>query len=271
MQKLLRTIYHNHSDLEVLRLDSLPPSPHKTYVLSTTIGYFLLKTSIPSGTRSMQLETKCQPMEADILQRLKQTSIPIPQLMGRDTGSNNPILSPYLLRSYIPGHTLAAVVHRLSSYDAEQVQRSLGFYMREATHFKMSQFGLSYKVLAGQGYDTWRAAFHALLESALRDAEDAVLTLPFESIRGWVRVHLPKLDVVTTARLVPLRAGGANTVIMDDSGKTIVGLVGWAETVWGDPALGEAFADPTKGFWAGYRDTDELYYGDGYDDVRGRV
>jgi hypothetical protein len=271
MQKLLRTIYYNRSDLELQRVDSIPPSPHKAFVLETNIGYFLLKTTIPSGTRPMRLETKCPSKEGEILNILQQASIPVPAVIGSDTETSNSISSPFLLRSYVPGPSLAAVAHRLTSYDADQIQRRLGFCMRAATNFTMGQFGQSNKVLAGQGYSTWRHAFHALLESALRDAEDAVLTLPYDSIRYWVGAHMSKLEVVQTAHLVPLRAGGHDTVILEDSGKSIVCIVGWAEVVWGDPALGEAFANPSEGFWVGFGGREALGYGDGYDDVRGRV
>jgi hypothetical protein len=271
MQKLLRTIYYNRAELEVLRADSLPPSPHKAYVLSTTIGYFLLKTTIPSGTRPMRLETKCPSKEGEILNILQQASIPVPSVIGSDTGTSNHVSSPFLLRSYVPGPCLAALAHRLTLYDADQIERRLGFYMRAATNFTMAQFGPSNKVLAGQGYTTWRHAFHVLLESALRDAEDAVLTLPYESIRYWVGVHMSKLEIVQIANLVPLRAGGHDTVIIDESGKSIVSIVGWAEVVWGDPALGEAFAAPSEGFWVGFGGREALSHGDGYEDVRGRV
>jgi hypothetical protein len=266
MQKLLDDVT-NHN-CEITRTDSLPPSPHKAYILSTTEGYLMLKTSPPSGTRVMRHERKCPASEAVILRIIQRSDVPIPQLVSEDSKSSNHLGAPYLLRSYLAGDMLAAVAHRFTSYDLSQIDRTVGNYMRNATLFAMPQFGLTNKVLAGEGYTNWKDAFHALLESALRDAEDAVLTLPYPSIRYWVGIHLDKLRVVNNAHLVPLRTGSPETVIIASNRTVVVGMVGWADCVWGDPMLGEAFEDASQPFWQGFGGQQLLLYGDGYDEVR---
>jgi hypothetical protein len=265
MQKLLDQVTN---DVEITRIDSLPPSPHKSYILSTTEGYLMLKTSPPSGTRLMRHERKCPALEATILRIIQRSDVPTPQVISEDSKSSNHLGSPYLLRSYLAGDMLAAVAHRFTSYDLSQIDRTVGNYMRHATHFTMQQFGMTNKVLAGQGYSNWKDAFHALLESALRDAEDAVLTLPYPGIRYWVGIHLEKLRVVNKAHLVPLRTGSPETVIIAQNRTSVVGMVGWADVVWGDPMLGEAVEDASQAFWQGFGGRQLLLYGDGYDEVR---
>jgi hypothetical protein len=267
IQKLIYNIHYTNPDVEITRIDTLPNSPHKAYILTTAKGWFMLKTLPPSGTRVMRHERKCPASEAKILQIVGRVDVPVPMLVSESSKHDNHLNSSYLLRSYIPGEPLSAVAHRFTSYDMNQIDQSIGRYMRNVTMNTQSQFGLFWKVLAGEGYSDWRTAFQYLLEAALRDAEDAVLTIPYESIRYWVCIHLPKLDVVRVANMVPLRTGCPETVIVNES-KTIVGMVGWAEVVWGDPALGEVFGNASEAFWHGFGGKQILLYGDGYDEIR---
>jgi hypothetical protein len=121
---------------------------------------------------------------------------------------------------------------------------------------------------------SWREAFTALMEGALRDAEDLRLTLPYASIRPWVYAHAGCLDAVVEPRMCPMRAGTEQTVIVDEhEGKNVVCVVGWGSVVWGDPALGEAFADgvASEGFWYGFGGRDYLSWGDGMDHRRAQM
>ena len=137
-----------------------------------------------------------------------------------------------------------------------------------------AQFGPAPRVAGGGGMGSWREAFTALLEGALRDAEDLRLTLPYASIRPWVYAHLACLDAVVEPRLCPMRAGTEQTVIVDEQeGKNVVCVVGWGSVVWGDPALGEAFADDvaSEGMWCGFGGRESLSWGDGMDERRAQM
>jgi len=275
IQRLLQRIYYTTPDIEVVRIDPLIPSPHTAYILTTRENHhFMLKTPPPAGLRLMRHESKNPAEEQQILLCLKQTHIPKPMIVSCDDGPGNALGAPYMLRSYVPGTPLSAIAHRMTSFDLAQVETSVGMYMRHATFYKQNRFGISAKVLAGNGHRTWREAFHSLLEAALRDAEDAVLNLPFDSIRHWVGVHLHRLDIVREAHLVPLRTGTHQTVIIDETSKTVVGLIGWGDVVWGDIALGEAFDNPSSSFWNGFNASGGkslLRYNDGSDEIRHRV
>jgi len=268
MQKLLFSFYYTSPNLEISRIDPLPSAPHRAYILTTNNGYYTLKMAPPSGARIMRHESECPTAEGKILNLIEGSNIPIPKVIGEDSGKRNHVRSPFLLRIYIPGDPLSSVAHRFTSFDLAQIDQKVGRYIRLATNFKQNQFGPSSKVLAGQGLSNWRTAFQTLMEMALRDAEDVYLSIPFTSIRGWVGHHLGKLDVVKEAHLVPLRSGSPDTVIVDSNSNTLVGIVGWTDVVWGDPMLGEAFDNPSAEFWVGFGDNPTYSYFDGHDLTR---
>ncbi|EMT68684.1 hypothetical protein NOF04DRAFT_1037069 [Fusarium oxysporum II5] len=64
------------------------------------------------------------------------------------------------------------------------------------------------------GADSWRVAFHSLLESVLRDGEDLTIMFNYNNIRHHFERFQHLLDAVTKPRLVVLDAGeDSNTLI----------------------------------------------------------
>ncbi|KAF9770630.1 hypothetical protein IL306_011790 [Fusarium sp. DS 682] len=65
-----------------------------------------------------------------------------------------------------------------------------------------------------KGADSWRVAFHSLLESVLRDGEDLTIMFNYNNIRYHFERFQHLLDAVTEPRLVVLDAGeDSNTLI----------------------------------------------------------
>jgi hypothetical protein len=157
-----------------------------------------------------------------------------------------------LLRSYIPGKTLASLSPYLSAGERSDIDRSLGAYFHSLTDIKLRSFGFTSKVYANTGSETWSQAFRALLESALRDAEDVLVSLPYDQIRYWVTAHKAALDEIKEPRMVPLNAGDPSEIILDERRKYVVGLLGFSNVVWGDPLLANAFDNASDAFWEGY-------------------
>jgi hypothetical protein len=270
IQKLLRQIYQNPAT-QVLRVDPLPAAPHKGYVIWTSDGQsYVLKTSPSSSTRLLRHEASSPAGEAHVLSQLSRLRIPIPVplLLSTASDSNNAVSGPYLLRTYIPGISLSSMAHQLSAHERAQLDRNLGRFMRQAMSIQVNTFGAHRRIFSGEGYPDWRTAFHALLEAALRDAEDAVLTLPYDSIRHYVGQHMDSLEAVSSSCLVPLRSGTPNTVLVDPVQKKILGIVGWGDVVWGDAALSEVFESASDDFWSGFGGRQVLDIGDGQDDKR---
>jgi uncharacterized protein YggT (Ycf19 family) len=294
IQAFLNHVYQS-TVYRVAKVDSLAPSPRKGYILTTSDGqYFVLKTAPSISTRLLRYESSSPADESHALERLlAQNSSPpvpsgrnlslltlsgldlslvVPRLLSTSYDSTNPLLGPYLLRSYIAGVSLASISHRLTSYERGEIDKKIGFYLRIAVGTTASQFGTLNRVAGGSGYDTWRKAFHFFLEAALRDAEDAALTLPYQSIRYWVNLHMHHLDAITQPRLVPLRAGTPETVLIDESRKIVVGILSWGDTIWGDPALGQVFELATSPeFWIGFGGQQSLIHEDGGHERRGQM
>ncbi|KAI0012391.1 hypothetical protein F4779DRAFT_614596 [Xylariaceae sp. FL0662B] len=64
------------------------------------------------------------------------------------------------------------------------------------------------------GAETWKQAFHSLLEGILRDAEDMAVTMSYEPIRGHFNRLSHFLDAVVTPRLVILDVSDDSNVLV---------------------------------------------------------
>jgi hypothetical protein len=185
------------------------------------------------------------------------THVPVPRRLNFDSSSNNIIRSPYLLRSYIPGTTLADLLPYLSTSERADIDRSVGAYFHSLTQIKLQSFGSTSKVYASQGSETWSQAFRTLLESALRDAEDVLVSIPYDTIRNYAAAHKDALDEILEPSLVPLDAGKPSKILLDERRKYVVGLLGFSNVVWGDPLLAGVFASASEAFWEGFGGTPE--------------
>ncbi|KAF4995661.1 hypothetical protein FGRMN_4971 [Fusarium graminum] len=65
-----------------------------------------------------------------------------------------------------------------------------------------------------KGADSWRIAFHSLLESVLRDGEDLTIMFNYRNIRYQFERFEHLLDAVTTPRLVVLDAGEDSNILI---------------------------------------------------------
>lgn len=113
-------------------------------------------------------------------------------------------------------------------------------------------FGLTHCVFAGTGSSNWREAFLSLLESALRDAEDVLVSIPYDSIRHYVGAHGALLDDIRRPQLVAMDVGNPRNVLVDERSRQVVGLLGLGNVVWGDPVMAGVFAGASDAFWEGF-------------------
>ncbi|KAI0198647.1 hypothetical protein F4808DRAFT_435298, partial [Astrocystis sublimbata] len=70
------------------------------------------------------------------------------------------------------------------------------------------------------GVDSWREAFHLLLEGALRDGEDLAVTMSYEKVRTTFHKFSHLLDAVTTPRLVVCSIDDDEVVLVTRSKET---------------------------------------------------
>ncbi|EKG10704.1 Aminoglycoside phosphotransferase [Macrophomina phaseolina MS6] len=248
------------------QLERLPANLHRLYLLYLTDGSRLVLKCLPAATtRLLRSEHLSIATEVYVLELLASSSshlhIPVPQLLRADTASDSgPLGGSYLLRSHIHGIPLADLKPHLGGSDLASIHHSLGGYLRTLTSVTAPAFGPALMVAAGRGSSSWREAFLLLLESVLRDAEDMLIALPYDFIRSLVQAQQATLDEVRTPVLVPMDAGRPASVLVDERRRCVSGLVGWGNSLWGDPLLAGVCwgysADQADGsntaFWGGF-------------------
>ncbi|KAF4305440.1 aminoglycoside phosphotransferase protein [Botryosphaeria dothidea] len=266
IQKLLREHFRS-SRTCLQQLERLPASLHRLYLLHLTDGTRLvLKCPPAASTRLLRSEHLSLVTESHILELFASPScrlhIPVPHLLRADTKPDSePLGSSFLLRSHLHGIPLAQLRPHLSSSDLANIDHALGSYLRELTSITAPSFGPALAVDAGKGSNFWREAFLLLLESVLRDAEDMLITLPYDFIRSLIQAQKATLDDVRTPVLVAMDAGGPGSVLVDERRRCVSGLVGWGNSVWGDALLAgvcwgysaDQASESNRAFWGGFR------------------
>jgi hypothetical protein len=178
------------------------------------------------------------------------TQVPVPRLMKYD-GQGGALGTPYLMTSYIPGRRLSEMTACLTASERRRIDQTLGGHVKALTALSATQFGQTHRVFSRKGYSTWREAFLALLESILRDAEDMLVTVPYDSIRYYIGKSDHYLDEVTQPRLVAMHVCDPHNVLISEQTKQITGLVGFSNVIWGDPLMSGGIADGTDAFFDG--------------------
>lgn len=192
--------------------------------------------------------------ERKTLETLREyTQLPVPQVIKYD-GTGGPLGSPFLLMSHIPGRRLSELSASITTSQKQNIDRTLGTYVRHLTMLSATQYGLTHRVFAKKGHSTWREAFLALLEAVMRDGEDMLVTVPYDSIRYYVGQHVDALDEVTEPRLVALNVCEPQNVLLDEQTKQVTGLVGFSNVVWGDPLMSGGIANGSDAFFEGYQE-----------------
>jgi hypothetical protein len=87
---------------------------------------------------------------------------------------------------------------------------------------------------------------------ALRDGEDMLVTVPYDSIRYYVGRHSAYLDEITEPRLVALNVCEPQNVLLDEHTKQVTGLVGFSNVIWGDPLMSGGIANGSEAFFEGF-------------------
>lgn len=160
--------------------------------------------------------------------------------------------SSYLLMSHLPGRRLSELHSYLTTSERNAVDRTLGAYVHTLTTLSATQFGPTHRVFAKKGHSSWREAFFRLLEAALRDAEDMLITVPYDSIRYYFERHAHFLDEVTEPHLVVLSACEPQNVLIDEQTKQVSGLVGFSSVIWGDPLMSGGIENGSEAFFEGF-------------------
>jgi aminoglycoside phosphotransferase (APT) family kinase protein len=225
---------------------------HQVYLTKLADGALLvLKCPPTSNVRLLRHEKHFLEAEKTTLETLHEyTRLPVPQIIKYDA-QGTALGSPYLMMSYIPGRRLSEIGSTLTASERYNIDRTLGAHVGALTALSATQFGMTHRVFAKQGCETWREAFLALLEAILRDGEDMLVTVPYDSVRYYIGKSSHFLDEATQPRLVALNVCDTDNVLIDERTKQVTGLVGFSNVLWGDPLMSGGIADGSEAFFEG--------------------
>lgn len=252
IQKIVRSALGSLR-VSVAQIERLSARLHRVYLLRLHDGRQLVLKLPPLGaTRLLSHEKYSLQQESQILDLLAAgLRTPAPRIVQCDPTAHS-FGSPYLLRTYATGTSLSSLSTHLSTREWVHFDRSIGRCLREVTSITAGQFGPAIKVQQRCGSSSWREAFLSLLETSLRDAEDYLISLPYDNIRNHGLRHGHLLNPVTVPQLVPMEAGLPHNVLVDEHSRQVTGLLGLGDVVFGDPLLGTVFANASEAFWDGY-------------------
>lgn len=238
--------------ISVEQAEHLQGRLHQVYLTKLVDGSLLVLKCPPAhNVRLLRHEKHILESEHKTLKTLHEyTQVPVPQVIKYDS-HGGPLGTPFLMMSHIPGRRLSDIAAYLTPTQRSAIDRTLGTYVRALTDLSATQFGLTHRVFARQGSKSWREAFLALLEGAMRDAEDMLITIPYESIRYYVGKQAHFLEEVTEPRLVALDVCDPTNVIINDSSKQVSGLVGFSNVLWGDRLMSGGMVDGSAAFFEG--------------------
>ena len=243
---------HVRGGATVQSIERLSGHLHRIHLLRLTDGSrLILKLAPYSNVRLLRLEHQALSVEAATLQVLaSRVQLPVPSLIKHDAQDRS-MGAPYSLQTRVGGVNMSRI-GRLSSHERANIDRTMGFYFRHVSSLVAGKFGAPHLVFAGGGSDSWQACFLQMLELVLRDAEDVLVNLPYESIRYYVQHHGHLLDQVTEARLVLLDIANEDNVLLDERTRQVTGFVDLSDVVLGDPFMATTFVRPSSAFLEGY-------------------
>lgn len=236
MEAILRSVFRSDK-MNVEQAESHLGRHHHVCLAKTTEGsMFVLKFPPYYPQRALRHERYNLETEYKTLEMLHEhRNLPIPVVYKYAPSGAHRL--PFLLKSCISGTKLSELLPCLSTDEKAAIDRTLGTHVRSITTIASTAFGRMHMVSANKGTRSWREAFHYLLESAIRDCEDMLVTLPYDMIRDVIAQHISSLDEVRTPCMVVMDVCDPQKVLIDERTKQVNGLLGFSDVIWGDPML----------------------------------
>ncbi|KAL5121065.1 hypothetical protein ACEQ8H_000916 [Pleosporales sp. CAS-2024a] len=251
IQRVIRGVFRS-SRITVKQAERLQGWLQQVYLARLADdGLLVLKCPPTCSIRLLRHEKHFLETERTTLETLHEyTQLPVPQVIKHDA-QGQALGTPFLMMSYLPGRRLSEVAQTLTLNDRRNIERTLGAHVGTLTALSATQFGMTHRVFAKEGCSTWKEAFLALLEATLRDGEDMLVTVPYDIIRYYISKNSHFLDEATSPRLVALNVCAPDNVLIDERTKTVTGLVGFSNVIWGDPLMSGGIADGSDAFFEG--------------------
>jgi hypothetical protein len=207
---------------------------------------FCLMRSTPDRLlRLLRIEESRLAVEALALELLQRhRTVTAPTLLDHHVGS----AASHLISGPFNGIILSDLDRPLSNRRQATFDRSLGRYICRLS----SIIGPGFGPLARPSITSWARCFALMLDSVLCDAEDSLISLPYDGIRMFVRKHARSLDRITQPRLVLVEAADEDNIVCDNTNNQVVSLLDYGSAVWGDPFLSDCFCQSSAALLEGY-------------------
>ncbi|KAJ4344995.1 hypothetical protein N0V95_006032 [Ascochyta clinopodiicola] len=251
-QRLIQAVFQS-SKILVKQAERLQSQLQQVYLAKLADDTLLvLKCLPPANMRLLRHEKNTLKTEVKTLEILHEcTQLPVPRVIKYDSHGGQ-FGSPFAVMNHIPGRKLSELSKHLTYTERSAIDRSLGVYVRNLTLLSAAQFGMAHQVFDHKGCRSWREAFLALLEAALRDAEDMLVTIPYDSIRYYISKHSHVLDEVAEPSLVAMNVCKSENVLVDEHTKHVNGLLGFSNVIWGDALMSGGLANGSDAFFEGF-------------------
>lgn len=252
IQKLVHAVFRSYK-ITIQQAERLRSRVHQVYLIKLADDSPLILKCLPAGNiRLLRHERHTLDTEVKTLETLHEyTQLPVPRIIKYDDYGGL-FGSPFLMMSHLPGRRLSELAPHLTVTERNAIDRTVGSYVRSLSSLSATQFGMTHRVFERKGCNTWREAFLALLEGALRDGEDMLVTIPYDSIRYYVTKQAHILDEVTEPRLVALDVCRPDNILVDEHSKRVTALVGFSNVIWGDLLLSGGITSGSDAFFEGF-------------------
>lgn len=250
IQDFLQSLFPNDRLLET---QCQAGGQHSQYFLKTTNGLeVILKSNSPQPGSFINYRQYSLEAEAHILSILATSGISyIPKLLGFESRGYSP-RAEYLFRHSVKGEPLSDLRPSVTAGDMKCIHKQLGTAVQQIGEYTATTFGSVYDVQKGTGYKTWNHAFFNLLESALWNAENMLISLPYLEIREQARRLSDAFDEVIEPRLVIVDIGQESNIIIDPETKELAGFSDFTSALWGDVLITRIFEEPSPDLLEGY-------------------
>lgn len=238
---------------KAVKVEKISGYLYRTYRLTTSEGFFYILRTRPSyNVRLLQREEGRLEAEAGALQVLSRAPDLVAARLIEYQSTNVVLGSFYLISGPFSGSIFADVEPSLSRQALASIDKSLGGYVRRLSAVTGPAFGRLRRSDGYPGSPSWARIFIAMLETLLRDGEDALINLPYEGIRDVARRHRASLDLIKVPRLVILELSADENVVVDVRDHRVTGLLDFSTAFWGDPYMSDCFYKPTASFAEGF-------------------
>lgn len=209
------------------------------YAVALTGGdRLVLKVPPPADTPRMRYEAELLYGEALFYERAAAAGVRAPRLVhaepAEDAGEQ-----PFLLMTHSPGVPWSDVAGSLDPAEHARLLTELGGLVARLHAVRGPGFGYPAQRVAPIGAG-WPAAFAAMTDAVLADAEDyrPWLPRPAAEIRSVLAGGAPALAEVTAPALVHFDLWPGNVLLDGAPGtRTIGGLIDGERMLWGDPLM----------------------------------